>query len=91
MSAVAYRRLSESIDLHRVEPGEIGVPATIVAVDSDALVPRADVEALAAAAPSARFQLIQSTFGHVRNGLPASSVTPKIPPARSPPAEVSPI
>ena len=64
MSATAYRRLSESIDLHNVEPATIEVPATFVAVDSDALVPAGDIEALAAATPDARFRPIHSKFGH---------------------------
>jgi homoserine O-acetyltransferase len=64
MSAVAYRRLSESIDLHWIDPREIAVPVTLVAVDSDALVPPVDVEALARAVPAASFQLIHSRFGH---------------------------
>lgn len=64
MSATAYRRLSESIDLHRVDPASVAVPATFAAVDSDALVPAQDVEALAAAIPGARFHLIHSRFGH---------------------------
>ena len=51
MSATAYRRLSESIDLHRIEPADVAVPATFVAVDSDALVPAADIEAFAARRP----------------------------------------
>ena len=64
MSATAYRRLSESIDLHRIDPGEIRASATFASVDSDALVPSEDVEALAAAIPTARYQLIRSVFGH---------------------------
>lgn len=64
MSAVAYRRLSESIDLHRIDPRTITVPATFVAADSDQLVPAADSEELARAAPNGRFIRIQSLFGH---------------------------
>lgn len=64
MSATAYRRLSESIDLHRIDASSINVPLTLVAVDQDALVPAADIEALAAAAPGAAFHLIHSRFGH---------------------------
>ena len=64
MSAAAYRRLSESIDLHRIDPDTIAVPLTLVAVDSDALVPAADVRALADAVPGARFHLLHSRFGH---------------------------
>lgn len=64
MSAIAYRRLSESIDLHRVDPGAVCVPARFVAVDSDALVPAADIEAFAQAVPGATFRRIGSRFGH---------------------------
>jgi cystathionine gamma-synthase len=64
MGSVAYRRLSESIDLHRVDPAGIAVPSTFAAVDSDALVPAADVESLATAVCGARFRLIRSKFGH---------------------------
>ena len=64
MSATAYRRLSESIDLHRIDPASVAVPAAFAAVDSDALVPAPDVEALAAAVPGARYHLIHSRFGH---------------------------
>jgi homoserine O-acetyltransferase len=64
MSAVAYRRLSESIDLHRIEPTALGIPTTLIAVDSDSLVPAADVQAFAAAVPGAEFHLINSLYGH---------------------------
>jgi homoserine O-acetyltransferase len=64
MSTVAYRRLSESIDLHRIDPAELHVPITFVAVDSDALVPAADIEAFAAAVPCASLRRITSRFGH---------------------------
>ena len=64
ISAAAYRRLSESIDLHRIDPDKIAVPLTLVAVDSDALVPAADVRALADAVPGARFHLLHSRYGH---------------------------
>lgn len=64
MSATAYRRLSESIDLHRIEAGDVTIPLTLVAVDSDALVPAADVAALASAIPGAAFRCIASRYGH---------------------------
>jgi len=64
MSATAYRRLSESIDLHRIDPTAIRVAATFVAVDSDALVAAEDVEALARAIPGAAFHRISSRYGH---------------------------
>lgn len=64
MSAAAYRRLSESIDLHRIDPKSLKLPVTFAGADTDALVPAADTRALAAAIPGARFHLIQSRFGH---------------------------
>jgi len=38
----AYLRLSESIDLHRLDPAQVGVPTVVVAVEGDRLVPLAD-------------------------------------------------
>lgn len=64
MPSIAYRRLSESIDLHHVDPADIQVPLTLVAVDQDALVPAADIDALAGAVPDSAFHLIHSHYGH---------------------------
>jgi homoserine O-acetyltransferase len=64
MSAIAYRRLSESIDLHCIDPAELRVPVTLAAVDSDALVPAADIHAFARATKGADFHCIASRFGH---------------------------
>ena len=64
LSATAYRRLSESIDLHRVDPGAIACPVTLIAADSDQLVPIADVERLSGALSSASLHVITSLFGH---------------------------
>lgn len=64
MSATAYRRLSESIDLHRVDASQIGVPLTLVAVDQDRLVPASDVQSLAAAVKGAQLRFVHSRFGH---------------------------
>ena len=64
MCSTAYRRLSESIDLHRVDPAAIRVPATFVGVDRDALVPIAAVEMLAASVPGSAFRAIHSLYGH---------------------------
>jgi len=64
MSAVAYRRLSESIDLHRIDPASIAVPATFVAVEGDQLIPAADTAALADEVPRARLVTIPSIYGH---------------------------
>ena len=60
----AYRRLSESIDLHRVDPAAVRLPATFVAVESDWLVPIEDIRALADAVGGARFVLMPSLYGH---------------------------
>jgi len=64
MSASAYRRLSESIDLHRIDPATLRLPVTLAAVDQDALVPAADIEALAAAIAGSTFHTVDSRFGH---------------------------
>lgn len=64
-SAVAFQRLSESIDLQRVEPERIGAPATVVAVAEDRLVPVADSLELAARLPGgARIEVLSSRYGH---------------------------
>ena len=64
MSAAAYRRLSESIDLHRIDPAAIGVPALFLAASDDRLVPVEDTRTLAEAVEGARFAIFQSPFGH---------------------------
>ena len=64
MTSVAYRRLSESIDLHAIDACAIIVPATFVAVDSDRLIPSPDIRALAERAPLGRFVSLTSLFGH---------------------------
>lgn len=63
-NATAYRRLSESIDLHRIEPEAVRVPLSVVAIDSDLLVPREDLSELAVRAPDAWLQVIASRYGH---------------------------
>jgi homoserine O-acetyltransferase len=62
---VAFLRLSESIDLHAIDPGAVRVPTTLAAVEGDWLVPPADVARLAdgVRAP-ATFHLIISSYGH---------------------------
>jgi len=64
LGAVAYRRLSESIDLHAIEPRSIRCPVTLAGADTDQLVPLADVEALAAASPGSEIHVIRSLYGH---------------------------
>lgn len=56
--------LSESIDLHAVDATRIPVPTEVVAVQEDQLVPIADMRALAARLPDARFHSISSLHGH---------------------------
>ena len=56
--------LSESIDLHRVDATQINVPTDVVAVREDQLVPLADMRALAARLPNARFHELSSLHGH---------------------------
>lgn len=66
----AYLRLSESIDLHRLDPALVAVPTVVVAVEGDRLVPLADsvalVEGLNAQGSRARGQLrvLRSPYGH---------------------------
>ena len=60
----AYLRLSESIDLQRVEPAELHVPLELIAVRQDQIVPLADLETLAACAARCRLQTIDSCYGH---------------------------
>jgi homoserine O-acetyltransferase len=64
-SPIAFRRLSESIDQHRVDPRRIKTPTTVIAVEQDRLVPVADLRRLAQtlAGPS-RLELVQSIYGH---------------------------
>jgi len=60
----AFLRLSESIDLHRIDATRVFVPATVVAVHEDQLVPLADIRALAARLPQGRLYEISSLYGH---------------------------
>ncbi len=60
-----YLSLSESIDLHAVDPAAVRVPATLVGFASDRLVPLADLCALqrGLGAP-ATLEVLDSPFGH---------------------------
>lgn len=64
-SPTAYLRLSESIDLQRLDPASVRVPTDLVAIEQDQIVPLADLEALAAqlGAPC-RLHRLASTYGH---------------------------
>ena len=61
--AQRYLSLSESIDLHRIDPAAVRVPATVVAVSSDRLVPTLDLSTLATAT-QAQYREIDSIYGH---------------------------
>ena len=61
----AYLRLSESIDLHRVDPAAVGVPTTVVAVEGDRLVPLADSVALVEGLGTrGQLRVLRSPYGH---------------------------
>jgi homoserine O-acetyltransferase len=61
----AFARLSESIDLHALDPAAVQVPVVLVAVEEDRLVPCADLVALAEQLPgTVRLHLLRSRFGH---------------------------
>lgn len=63
--AESFVCLSESIDLHRVDPSSIKVPTTLVAVREDQLVPLADMRELAAKlAGESKLVELSSPFGH---------------------------
>lgn len=64
-SPTAFLRLSESIDLHAVDPRAVTVPSVVVAVEDDRLVPVETLEALAAAlGPRCRLERFRSPYGH---------------------------
>jgi homoserine O-acetyltransferase len=61
----AFVCLSESIDLHRVDPKKIRVPVTLVAIREDQIVPLADMQALKASlAGPAELVELSSLYGH---------------------------
>lgn len=64
-AVTAWLRLSESIDLHRVDPAQVQVPTTVIAVEGDRLVPLADAVALVEAlGPGSRLRILRSPYGH---------------------------
>lgn len=64
-SATAFLRLSESIDLHAVEPSRIRLPTRLLAVEGDWLAPVDQLQALARElGGSAQCQVITSDYGH---------------------------
>lgn len=64
-SPIAFRRLSESIDQHRVDPARITTPTTVIAVEQDRLVPLDDLRRLSRTlAGPTRLKVIRSIYGH---------------------------
>jgi homoserine O-acetyltransferase len=64
-SPEAFVCLSESIDLHRIEPERITLPTTVVAVQEDQLVPLGDVRTLRdRLAGTCQLIEINSLYGH---------------------------
>ncbi|MEN1958924.1 homoserine O-succinyltransferase [Luteimonas sp. MJ246] len=62
---LAWQRLSESLDLHRVWPGDVRAPATVVAVEGDPLVPLSDAVALVEGLGGpASLRVLRSPHGH---------------------------
>ena len=61
----AYVRLSESIDLHRVDPEEVRVPTLVVAVEGDRLVPLSDsVSLVEGLGTLGQLRVLRSPYGH---------------------------
>ncbi len=59
-----YLCLSESLDLHRVDPSAVTCPVTLVAVHSDELVPVEQLQTLDRALPASSLRVIDSDYGH---------------------------
>ena len=63
--AESFLALSESIDLFQIDPATVRVPATLIAVHEDQLVPIADLRALAARLGGpCRLVAVNSLYGH---------------------------
>ena len=61
----AWLRLSESIDLHRIDPAHVRVPTLVVAVEGDRLVPLSDSVALVEAlGVPGQLRVLRSPYGH---------------------------
>ncbi|RZA21420.1 MAG: homoserine O-succinyltransferase [Lysobacteraceae bacterium] len=63
--AIAWLRLSESIDLHLVDPATVAVPTVVVAVEGDRLVPLSDaVELIEGLGLNGKLRVLRSRYGH---------------------------
>lgn len=61
----AWLRLSESIDLHRIDPAQVRVPTLVVAVEGDRLVPLSDSVALVESLGTpGQLRVLRSPYGH---------------------------
>jgi homoserine O-acetyltransferase/O-succinyltransferase len=61
----SFLRLSESIDLHRVDAQKIRTPATLIAIREDQLVPLADMQRLRDRLRGpCRWEEVESIYGH---------------------------
>ncbi len=64
-NVTAWLRLSESIDLHLVDPTTIRTSTTVIAVESDRLVPLSDAVTLVEGLGlNGRLRVLRSQFGH---------------------------
>ena len=64
-SAESFLCLSESIDLHWIDPAEVRTPTTLVAVNGDTLVPPWQMEALRdELAVKKHWRVVDSIYGH---------------------------
>jgi len=64
-SAARYLALSESIDLHRVDPAAVRVPTTLIGIASDRVVPLADLcELQRCCGAATTLHVIDSRYGH---------------------------
>jgi homoserine O-acetyltransferase len=77
--AESFLTLSESIDLHEMDATQVHIPATLIAVREDQLVPFNDMQALSARLNGPR-QLIEinSIFGHDAFLKEGAALTPII-------------
>jgi len=63
--STGFLRLSESIDLQAVEPEQVRVPVTVVAVQEDRLVPVVDAYRLSERLRGeTRLRVLRSQYGH---------------------------
>lgn len=63
--AVAWLRLSESIDLHRIDPAQVRIPTTVIALEGDRIVPLADAVALVEGLGlHGKLRVLRSQYGH---------------------------